>query len=90
VAVARFLIRGQVQGVGFRAHARHEALRLGLTGYAKNLSDGRVEVLAIGESAPLDALECWLRIGPPAARVEEVCRSGAHADEHQLEGFAIR
>lgn len=88
MAAARFLIRGQVQGVGFRAHARHEALRLGLAGYAENRFDGRVEVLAIGESAALDALERWLRIGSPAARVEEVRRSEAEADGR--EGFAIR
>ncbi|MDE1897816.1 MAG: acylphosphatase [Xanthomonadaceae bacterium] len=85
---ARFLIRGHVQGVGFRAHARHEAQRLGLAGYAKNLFDGRVEVLAVGESAALDALERWLRIGPPAARVAEVRRSEADADGS--DGFAIR
>ncbi len=87
MAAARFLIRGQVQGVGFRVHTRHEALRLGLTGYAKNLSDGRVEVLAVGESAVLAALERWLRIGPPAARVEEVSRSEVAAEER--EGFEI-
>ena len=88
MAAARFLIRGQVQGVGFRVHTRHEALRLGLTGYAKNLSDGRVEVLAVGKSAALDALERWLRIGPPAARVEEVRRADVESDES--EGFEIR
>ena len=88
MAAARFLIRGQVQGVGFRAHTRHEAQRLGLTGYAKNLSDGRVEVLAVGESAALDALERWLRIGPPAADVEDVRRAEVEADE--CEGFEIR
>ena len=87
MAAARFLIRGYVQGVGFRAHTRHEAQRLGLTGYAKNLPDGRVEVLAVGESAALDALERWLHIGPPAARVEEVRRVEVEADEH--EGFGI-
>lgn len=88
MAAARFLIRGQVQGVGFRAHTRHEAQRLGLTGYAKNLSDGRVEVLAVGESAALDALERWLRIGPPAARVEEARRAEVEVGEHG--GFEIR
>ena len=88
MAAARFLIHGRVQGVGFRARTRHEALRLGLTGYAKNLSDGRVEVLAVGESAALAALERWLRIGPPAARVQDVRRSEVEANER--EGFEIR
>ncbi len=87
MAAARFLVRGRVQGVGFRAHTRHEALRLGLTGYAKNLPDGRVEVLAVGESAALAALERWLRSGPPAARVEEARRAEVEADER--EGFGI-
>ena len=90
MAAARFLVRGCVQGVGFRAHTRLEALRLGLEGCAENLSDGRVEVLAVGEPAALDAFERWLRIGPPAARVEEVRRSGADADGHQPAGFLIR
>lgn len=88
MAAACFLIRGYVQGVGFRAHTRHEASRLGLTGYAKNLSDGRVEVLAAGDPAALAALERWLHIGPPAARVEEVRRSEVEAAGR--EGFEIR
>lgn len=88
MATARFLICGQVQGVGFRAHTRVEAQRLGLTGYAKNLPDGRVEVLAVGASPALDALERWLAHGPPVARVTELRRTAAEAD--QREGFAIR
>jgi acylphosphatase len=71
---ARFIVGGRVQGVFYRASAREQALELGLTGHAKNLADGRVEVLAFGSLASLDALEAWLRIGPPAARVSEVVR----------------
>jgi len=75
----KFIVSGRVQGVFFRASTRTEALRLGLTGYAKNLADGGVEVLACGAPAALDELERWLRIGPPAARVENVQRSAVAA-----------
>lgn len=74
---ARFLVSGKVQGVFFRAGTREQALRLGLAGEARNLPDGRVEVMAQGEPAALDALERWLRQGPPAARVDKVERQSA-------------
>ena len=73
-AAARFLVSGRVQGVFFRASTRTEAQRLGLRGVARNLADGNVEVLAAGEAAALDALEAWLRRGPPQARVEALVR----------------
>ena len=75
--VARFLVGGKVQGVFFRASTREQALKLGLRGYAKNLPDGRVEVLAEGSATALDALERWLHVGPPMARVESVERDDA-------------
>ena len=75
MSCAKFIVGGRVQGVFFRASTRTEAMRLGLTGYAKNLADGRVEVLACGDIRALDELERWLRVGPPAARVENVQRS---------------
>ena len=71
---ARFIVIGKVQGVCFRACACDQALRLQLDGYAKNLADGSVEVLACGEAAAIDALERWLRVGPPAAQVVGVQR----------------
>lgn len=74
MACAKFIVSGRVQGVFFRASTRAEAVRLGLTGYAKNLPDGSVEVLACGEDSALEALQRWLRIGPPVARVESVRR----------------
>ena len=74
---ARFLVSGKVQGVFFRASTREQALKLGLSGYAKNLPDGRVEVLAEGDASALDALERWLHVGPPMARVGSVERVGA-------------
>lgn len=74
MACAKFIVSGRVQGVFFRASTRAEAVRLGLTGYAKNLPDGSVEVLACGEDSALEALQRWLHIGPPVARVESVRR----------------
>ncbi len=74
MAAARFLVSGKVQGVFFRASTRERALDLGLSGRATNLPDGRVDVIAEGDAAALDALEAWLHQGPPAARVESVVR----------------
>lgn len=74
MATLRFLVSGRVQGVFYRASAREQALALGLDGHARNLPDGRVEVLASGSSMALEALERWLWQGPPAARVEAVVR----------------
>lgn len=68
----RCLISGRVQGVWFRVSTREQASRLGISGYARNLSDGRVEVLACGEQGALDTLEAWLWQGPSGARVEHV------------------
>jgi acylphosphatase len=87
MAAARFWISGRVQGVFYRASARAEALKLGLTGHAENLPDGRVQVLAEGDPAALDALERWLRQGPPAAEVASVIR--AATDPQGSEGFRI-
>ncbi len=85
MAAVRFLVRGRVQGVRFRAATRDEALRLGLSGHARNLADGSVEVLAAGEDASLAALQRWLQRGPPLARVDEVVR--CEADAAGAEGF---
>jgi acylphosphatase len=66
------LVAGRVQGVFFRACTREQAQRLGLTGYARNLADGRVEVLACGEPDAVAHLREWLRNGPPNADVTGV------------------
>lgn len=85
---ARFVVRGKVQGVFFRASAREQALKSGLRGYARNLPDGSVEVLAVGRADAVGAFETWLRIGPPHARVDAVSRMAADPDEPQA-GFAV-
>ncbi|PAV25689.1 acylphosphatase [Tamilnaduibacter salinus] len=68
----RALVSGRVQGVFFRASTREQARRNGLTGYARNLPDGRVEVVAQGHREGVDELVSWLHKGPAAARVDQV------------------
>ncbi len=72
VKAVRYLVSGRVQGVFFRGATSAEARRLGLSGWARNLADGRVEVVAAGADAALSELAAWLWQGPPAARVEGV------------------
>ena len=66
------LVRGRVQGVFFRAATRQQAEKLDVTGYAKNMPDGSVEVLMRGTPEALGHLKAWLWQGPPAAQVSEV------------------
>lgn len=66
-------VHGQVQGVGFRYSTQVQAQQLGLTGYARNLDDGSVEVLACGEREGVEQLVAWLKAGGPrSARVDRV------------------
>ena len=68
----RMIVRGNVQGVGFRMYSEREAARLGLGGYVRNLSTGDVEIVAEGRTDAVDRLIAWSKYGPPAARVEDV------------------
>ena len=78
-----------MQGVFFRASTREEAGRLGMSGWARNLPNGDVEVMACGNEASQDTLLEWLRHGPPYADVQSVV--GVVADEiTPLKGFTIR
>ncbi|WNL47317.1 acylphosphatase [Dyella sp. BiH032] len=74
MAAVLFRVSGRVQGVFYRASTREQARALGLTGYARNLPDGAVEVLACGEAEAIAVLERWLWEGPAAARVDHVAR----------------
>ena len=85
----RFLVSGSVQGVGFRFFVEDVAARLGLAGYVKNLSNGRVEVYAIGSAAQLENLKSELRHGPRMAGVEEVTESDAEILPEHSNGFNI-
>jgi len=83
------VVRGRVQGVGFRDAVRREGRRLGLAGWVKNRMDGTVEVAAEGGDAALGALEEFLRRGPPMAKVAglDATREEARGD---LGPFEIR
>jgi acylphosphatase len=87
VQATRFLVSGKVQGVFFRASTREQAQRLGVRGHARNLPDGRVEVLAVGADDAIRQLEQWLQHGPPSARVDHVERSSTEVDAR--DGFAV-
>lgn len=82
----RYRIEGRVQGVWFRETTRQEAVRLAISGYAINLGDGSVEVLACGTQDALERLEAWLWQGPPLATVTAVVASEA-GDEEAPQGF---
>ncbi len=84
------IVHGRVQGVYFRAFTERQAQALGLTGYARNLPNGRsVEVLAEGERDILEELVDRLKVGPPGARVEEVeIKWGEYSDG--FDGFRAR
>ena len=79
------IVEGRVQGVFYRGATQQRAQELGVTGHARNLPDGKVEVLACGETAAVQALCEWLRQGPPHARVTEV--NCAVTDAHAPLGF---
>jgi acylphosphatase len=65
-------ISGRVQGVCFRAMTQQTALNLKLTGWVRNMNDGRVEALLEGEDAAVDQMVVWCKTGPPAARVDDI------------------
>jgi acylphosphatase len=85
----RYLVRGRVQGVGFRYFTQAAAVRAGLSGWVRNNPDGTVEIAAAGEVDALERLEQQIRHGPPGARVDQVAVSDdavSVTDAH----FAIR
>ena len=68
----RYLVSGRVKGVFYRGSAQRQAKQLGLKGWVRNLSDGRVEMLAFGDEDSLDMIEKWLEIGPEYAKVTNI------------------
>lgn len=82
------LVAGRVQGVFYRASAQRRARELGITGYARNLPDGRVEVFACGTPEALETFIRWLWVGPAGAKVSAVEVRDARAEEHdERRGF---
>ncbi|MGD9152737.1 MAG: acylphosphatase [Gammaproteobacteria bacterium] len=65
-------VTGRVQGVWYRSSAQKEAQKLGVTGWAKNLSDGRVEIMVCGESESVKKFVKWLWKGPMLANVTDI------------------
>lgn len=84
----RFIVKGLVQGVFFRATTASKAQELGVAGSATNLADGSVEVIAFGDEASIQELERWLRAGPRQARVDSVSKETFAGNPP--EGFSIR
>lgn len=92
MATARFEVYGRVQGVGFRYFAQRQALGLEVRGWVRNREDMSVEVHAAGSAQALEALEAYLRQGPPAAHVSHVSRNRwplLPAQMAALDGFKI-
>jgi acylphosphatase len=72
IVARRYVIAGRVQGVGFRYFTEAAAAREGILGWVRNTPDGRVEILAEGDTSAVERFERSLRHGPPHARVERV------------------
>jgi acylphosphatase len=85
----RYFISGGVQGVGFRFFAERVAEKLALSGYVRNLRDGRVEVYAVGSAEQLRALRDELERGPRFASVSAVAEEPAELMPQHLSGFTV-
>jgi acylphosphatase len=83
------IVMGRVQGVWFRANTMQEAKLLGVRGYARNMADGSVEIVAEGEAAAVDALISWAAEGPPLAVVRQVRVEDLDYDD-EFSNFGIR
>lgn len=79
-------IEGKVQGVFYRAHTRDMAVQLGLKGYAKNMTDGTVEVLVQGSQEKIQELIDWCKQGSPSAQVTNIDVKWGEVDQ-ELNGF---
>jgi len=82
------LVKGRVQGVCFRAYTEKEAKELGITGWVRNLKDGRVEILARGREVLLTQLQKWCHEGSPFARVDLV-KTRTIEEEENFPHFTI-
>ncbi len=89
MAAARLIISGRVQGVWYRASTKQEAQRLNLTGWVRNMPDGRVEAIAQGPKETIEALISWCYDGPEFARVESVDVTWVEPEEG-FDSFEVR
>lgn len=92
-AILQVMIRGRVQGVGYRAWLEYQAVSSGLEGWVRNRRDGSVEALFAGPPTRVAQMVALCRHGPPSARVEAVTSETATADELNLrragEAFSV-
>jgi acylphosphatase len=93
VAICRIMVRGRVQGVGYRAWVHYEARRLGLEGWVRNRRDGSVEAVFEGSEEIVADMIVSCRSGPPSSRVDDVAEETAHEDDlglrHPGEAFSV-
>lgn len=82
------IIKGRVQGVFYRASAKHLAREIGVTGWIKNTDEGDVEIVAAGTEEQLRRLVEWCKVGPTQAKVKEVIID--HLEEESFKDFEIR
>ena len=87
--ITRFVVKGRVQGVGFRWATREQALQRGLCGWVQNCSDGSVEVWAKGAETTLSSFKAWLWQGSSGSRVSEI-HVTLEEGEHVPDTFYIR
>ena len=85
----RYLVSGRVQGVGFRFFTQREADKIGVSGFVRNLDDGRVEVVASGSAEQLAKLRAALERGPRFSSVESVAEEAADAQLGDGGGFFV-
>jgi acylphosphatase len=94
IVARKYVVEGRVQGVGYRYFTVRVARELGISGWVRNLSDGRVEVLAVGAPRKLSHLEGELRLGPLRAEVRSLQIEEAAIEpatpNGRIEGFHIR
>ena len=88
MSAVKGFVSGRVQGVGFRYFVQCHAERLGVTGWAINLRDGRVEVLLCGDAAAVEELQQRVALGPPASSVVDL--QWQAVDDVALPDFAVR
>lgn len=84
------LVSGKVQGVGFRMSTRSQAEQLGVVGTVRNLSNGDVEIVAVGETEAVSTLLDWAKSGPPSAVVENLQTEVMDYKDKEFDGFEIR
>ena len=77
-------VSGKVQGVYFRMSSQQKAIDYGLSGYAKNLDDGDVEVFLSGEQANIDKMLAWLKHGPEEAQVTQIQQKQVERQDHSF------